>query len=478
MSFSGNDRLIKGIAFEKAVIEVLKEDNKFLVTDYDLHDVKYKFSQYNDYDKMRINEFRHNQNRFDAYASNVLNLSCFEMGVIRSKRIFILIKESRNTIYFIDELLHLDADVTLDEETCIILILSNSIKDTYKQRIIAGSKCRWIFIEQKILLRNTIIKNVLKRFDEYIIEKDNVLIKDYYSNISKLNNKYSFALGAGCSVNSNISDWNSLSEALGYELLYNLVDDKDSAYKNMHITNEINNKIFNCYEKNSALDAIYVSYMSSPSVKKNDYYDAIKKVLYMSYDSPNDANKALMTSINKCIKRNNIKEIMTYNFDSVLEQNYDNSYKSKANEIANAQTRIGSCTVYHVHGYIPYDYNGKTEVKSFIFTDGEYYDNMMNPDSNCNTIQSKLLENYNVIFVGVSFVDSNMKERLRIRKMKGCTNEIFAFLKLPEFEGKGTEIKIMESKYKLIQQNYFDTLGVKILWVKDFNEIPTRIDSF
>ena len=33
-------------------------------------------------------------------------------------------------------------------------------------------------------------------------------------------------MGAGCSRNSHISDWNTLSEALEYELLYSIVDTK------------------------------------------------------------------------------------------------------------------------------------------------------------------------------------------------------------------------------------------------------------
>ena len=40
-------------------------------------------------------------------------------------------------------------------------------------------------------------------------------------------------MGAGCSRNSHISDWNTLSEALGYELLYSIVDTKESEYHNL-----------------------------------------------------------------------------------------------------------------------------------------------------------------------------------------------------------------------------------------------------
>ena len=70
-----------------------------------------------------------------------------------------------------------------------------------------------------------------------------------------------------------------------------------------------------------------------------------------------------------------------------------------------------------------------------------------------------------------------MKERLRERMMQAYSNKVFAFLKLPKFDGKGTEIKVMESKYKFIQQTYFDSLGVKILWVNEYDDIPKEIDK-
>ena len=101
---------------------------------------------------------------------------------------------------------------------------------------------------------------------------------------------------------------------------------------------------------------------------------------------------------------------------------------------------------------IPFvDYDGKIDVANFIFTDKEYYDNMFKPNSFSNTSQSIILNNKNVIFVGVSFTDSNMKEILRKRVSNGYSNIIFTFLKLPNFDFESINKKLMENKYKLIQ---------------------------
>ena len=354
-----------------------------------------------------------------------------------------------------------------------MLIISGKKQEWFKT---IKYNCNIIIIDSENLKNNTIIKKVLNSYEDYLAEKNNILIDDNYFSFFNLKNNISFALGAGCSIDSNISDWNRLSEILGFELLYSIVNTKDSVYKNMFITNELNKKIFSCYEKKSALDVIYQSYITSPSLNEFDYFSTIKRALYMMYNSPDDANTKLMDSINGCIVRKKMKSIISYNFDSVLEQNYNNYYKSTKKEIENAKTKIGMCDVYHVHGFIPYDYDEKTFVTNLVFTDKEYYENMINTSNNCNSIQREILLNNNIIFVGVSFTDENLKMLLRERMSCKYHNEIYGFIKLPEFDVNDRESLLIKNKYKMIQETYFRSLGVKILWIDDYTEIPEKID--
>lgn len=130
-----------------------------------------------------------------------------------------------------------------------------------------------------------------------------------------------------------------------------------------------------------------------------------------------------------------------------------------------------------MHGYIPYDYTGSCDVRNFVFTDNEYYENMMDDKNFCNKTQRKILKNYNTVFVGVSFTDQNMKEILRDRIKTGSSTLLFGFLRLPSFSLAGTGKELIKNKYKFIQQCYFDSLGVKIIWVDDFDDIPKKIDG-
>ena len=458
MDIFNNEKLIKAMAFEKAVIEVLKKDNPQL---------KENYSSYEKFDgKTRL------YHQYNAVIFNTLKLNCFNMDNIYAERIAIEIKAGATP----REILRRFVIREEDNFDAIVFILASKRQSVIKETI-SSQKCRIYFIFKEDLVNNNDIKGVLNNFDRYITREKNIVIEDNYPLLQKTTSNLSFAMGAGCSKNSHISDWNTLSEALGYELLYSIMDTKESKYKTKIITDTLNTSIFSCFDKNSALDAIYNSFMKLSSTGQQDYWLSIKRVLYMNYDSPKDAKQPLIDAIVSCIKRKNIDAVINYNFDSVVEQNIDHKYKSTNHEVQSSVTSMIGCNIYHVHGYIPFDYDGKVDVANFIFTDKEYYDNMSNPISFSNTTQSTILNTKNVIFVGVSFTDSNMKEILRKRVSTGFSNIIFAFLKLPNFDFEGINKKLMENKYKLIQQCYFDSLGVKILWVDNFDEIPKQINS-
>lgn len=451
------DYFVKSLAFEKAVLEVLKRDNPELLENY--------------YEEEQINGIKRRY-QYDAVISKMLNLRVFGQESIYANRIAIEIKYSFPSFerirYFIS-----CAENKFD--TIVFIIAAKNRNGIYK--VSDNTKCKIKFIFLEDLINCNEIRKLIENFDNYIVEENNIIIPDNYGILKKTKENIAFALGAGCSRESHISDWNTLCEALGYEMMYKIIDTKSSEYKNKIIADELNKRVFSCFDKNSALDAIYNSFISGNIRGQRDYWMSIKNVLYMNYESPIDAKQPLMNSIVKCIKRRNIEAVINYNFDSVLEQNFTFEYKSTPREIQSCITHVNNCKIYHVHGYIPFDYDGKVDINIFIFTDKEYYENMMNSNSFCNVEQTNILFQKNVIFVGVSFTDSNMKEILRKRMSFEHSNEIFAFLKLPNFDYDGINKKLIENQYKIIQQRYFDSLGVKILWVNDFSEIPARIDN-
>ncbi len=452
--------MLKELAYEKAIMEILKTDNPNLEEFYTINE------RIDNYTRKVI---------YDAFIPDRLILNAFDKDIIIAHRIVIEIKTGRVSDNYCQYFVNRAKENGFD---AIVFIFTSQEYSPKRVKEISQD-VKVFFIYKNDLIKNPIMKEIFNSYKKYLSQERNIIIENNFPLLEKTKTDLAFALGAGCSRDSNISDWETLSKALGYELLYKIIEDEESAYKRKLVTDELTDKIFGCYDKNSALDAIYNGFMelSSNNPDQYDYWQSIKSVLYMAYDSPIDAQKPLMNSIVSCIKRRGIDTVINYNFDSVLEQNYNPKYKSNSNEIKNSITQIGHCTINHVHGYIPYDYNSKDIVSNFIFIDKEYYDNMLSSNSFTNTTQEHVFNNKNVIFVGVSFVDSNMKEILRKRKSNGYKNIIFAILKLPEFGFNGTNNILMKNKYKLIQECYFNSLGVKILWVDSFEEIPGIIDT-
>ena len=444
------DTLVKVITFENTIKELIQSQND-----------NYYWDKY--FDKKRNYYKRH----FDCFLPFGMKIK--ELNINIEGNVAVEIKYNLNK-RILDNYVSLAQDENI--KTLVFFVYQNVKTETFKY---INQEIEIKIYDKNELYPVSPFSKMYDDFNEFILENDD---EDKYLKELKNNDNLnlSFALGAGCSIDANISNWATLSKALGYELLYSILDNDESAYFNMMIAKTISESIFSSFDKTSALDAIQNLYETKET--KIEYYKSLQKVLYMSYDSPNDANTTLMEAICKCIKRRSIYELLTYNFDSVLEQALDYKYVSKNSEVESSIIDVNNIKIYHVHGYIPYDYKGKTEVNNFVFTDKDYYENTKNEYNFTNTTQKNLFNKYNVIFVGVSFTDGNLKEILRKRIISGENmHQLYAFYKLPDFEKKGREQKIIETKYKILQQSYFDTLGIKIIWIKDYKEIPNKINS-
>ena len=322
-----------------------------------------------------------------------------------------------------------------------------------------------------------------------------LFLNDYVSYLSKISNlenvlrinpsKLLFALGAGCSIDANIGSWQQLNDALSFELLASEDNYGLTNYGSKDINENVLNALANNFDKNSLID-IAIRKKKGEDDKTSKYFQYVHDILYMNYDESSlDYKTNTLVSISNCIKRINMKKIITYNFDSTLEKNINSNYRSNANEVKSSESIVsygkGEVEIFHAHGYLPYDYDGITHVSDFILSDTDYYLNSSNDEGLPNSIQSDCFKYYDVIFIGCSFNDSNIKQIL-LSLEKNRKNRIYAIIKVPSFEElskacKKKEVNISVLKYKMLLNNYLDYYGVKIIWIKDFDEIPTILDN-
>ena len=314
----------------------------------------------------------------------------------------------------------------------------------------------------------------------------------YLSLVSKLNNvltinpsKLSFFLGAGCSVDANIGEWQQLNDALSFELLSSEDNYGLTNYGSKEVNESVVEALSRNFDRNSLVD-IAVRKKKKEVSKTLDYFKYVHDILYMNYDETKfDYKTNVLESISNCIKRIKMKKIVTYNFDSTLEKNLNDNYRACNDEVKNSKSCIMSddvnIEIFHVHGYLPYDYDGVTIAGNFILSDIDFYLNSKDSNGVPNLIQTNILNSNDVIFIGCSFNDSNIKQIL-LSLDENRNNRIYAIMKIPSFKEliigqRKKEIEISSLKYKTLLNNYLNYYGVKIIWVNDFKEIPAILDQ-
>ena len=341
------------------------------------------------------------------------------------------------------------------------------------------SKIFVVFRKQLFGLTNT-LDLFLSDYVGYLsnaIKIDNVLI----INPSKL----VFALGAGCSIDAHIGNWQQLCDALSFELLSSEDNYGLTNYGSKNVNENLLNALSNNFDKNSLID-IAIRKKKNKDDKTLDYFKYVHDILYMNYDETRfDYMTSTLVSISDCIRRIKMKNVITYNFDSTLEKNINNNYRSTSNEVSLSKSCVayesGKVDIYHVHGYLPYDYDGNSKVGNFILSDTDYYLNVLDDKGSSNHIQRSLFNKKDVIFIGCSFNDSNIKQVL-LSLNENRTNRIYAIMKSPSFndliEGnKNKEANVSILKYKTLINNYLSYYGVKVIWIKDYRDISTIMNN-
>lgn len=437
-----NEIQMKALAFENLIISLLKETNKEFFKD----------------------------KRYDFYTEGSIDLSAFNMGVICGSKIVVEIRYQSNSNTPLKTFQHIYSRLKNDGIDKIILIAPCNLPERYYLTDV-------VFIGIKQLITNEKFKLFFENF-RLFLSLEGSKANTETEKIHFRKNYITFALGAGVSIPSNISNWETLCRSLGYELFFSNVDEEDyTKFMKNTIVQIVNDSLFQEMDKSFALDSFVDYYLLSGKRTNSDYYYALYKILYSNFDVINDCNTPLLNSIKRCINKYSIQELLTYNFDSVVESAIDKKYQSQKSEILQSITNVKGVKIYHVHGYIPFDYSKGIKVNNLILTDEDFYNNAQKKKSFANITQFNILCKYDVFFVGCSFVDSNLKEILKTRMNSPHSNNLYAFMKIPNFELNGQINNIAIAKYKIVKETYLRRLGVEVFWVNKFEDIPREISN-
>lgn len=317
-------------------------------------------------------------------------------------------------------------------------------------------------------------------------EKRNVVIKEAKEVLGKGN--CVLFLGAGVGMSANMPSWNQLLKDLMGEVK-KLKGETLDAFKELssHVLDECGNSYL-----------VMCRYLQT-AIKLHDdklnFSDLIQKHLYGKKEP-----SKLLDDLAKIVQQRKTEEILTYNFDDLLEQyliklglqeGKDFITISKDAEI-NGNEML---PIYHVHGVIPE--KGPSDI--VVFSEEEYHKRYSNPFHWSNIEQLHALSRKHCFFIGLSMTDPNLRRLLdAARQINQTDNEChYAFLKRQKLEqyclahmvdackyvhisGSLIDKKKQQDIYSLnytVIECIFRDLGVKVIWFEDFNDLPSLIEE-
>lgn len=277
-----------------------------------------------------------------------------------------------------------------------------------------------------------------KEEQEIAINKANKL---FYSG------KNTFFLGAGVSSSAGLPSWD--------KLLQSMIKQSSQCDNSEDYSNNLNKDSDN----SSIIKGRYIKMLYNND--DNNFVTSIKNALNVSAN-----NSLLIRNIGNAIKTKRINQIITYNYDDLIENELDLS-GINFTSISKSERLIGdSLPIYHVHGYIPIiRKNRKYNPNDVRLSEDSYHEIYKDSYHWSNVIQLYALNNSTCFFIGLSMKDPNLRRLLDISTKRGDESIYhFAFLKRDEF----TQHKLTE--------NIFREMEVQIIWFEEFNELPHLIN--
>jgi hypothetical protein len=179
-----------------------------------------------------------------------------------------------------------------------------------------------------------------------------------------------------------------------------------------------------------------------------------------------------------------VHAIVNYNFDDLLEE------KLKEESVRCKTVRSGSDTVpaqtlpcYHVHGvlpladsiprYTPPRFRTKATGK-IVFSEDEYHQEYADAYRWSNMTQVGLLGRYIGLFVGLSMEDPNIRRLVDVTHRQYPDAPNYAILPRRKALGPLGDSKkcVLRNLFETVETSSFSKIGVKVIWVDTYDEIP------
>ncbi len=288
-------------------------------------------------------------------------------------------------------------------------------------------------------------------------------------------------LGAGVSIDGGIPLWETLIKVLHIYMLNRLTKDKSLSFEEKKMIKEL---AFNNEMESPLLQMRYIK----AAFQNDEYYQLVHSALYGQKKNIN-INTELLNAIAKiCTPQRaycGVKSIITYNFDNLLEMKL--AQKDIQHHVIYSERgrqMVDKLNVYHVHGYLPMNMDEISLEPNLIFSEEDYHRVYRDAFSWSNLAQLNALRENTCLFIGCSLTDPNLRRLLDVAARNGESPRHYAFIKKKKTKDKkhgGRTNKDILKIYQTIDDNiqtaYYRELGLNIIWVDEFGEIPEILNT-
>ena len=269
----------------------------------------------------------------------------------------------------------------------------------------------------------------------------------------------SLFLGAGVSMAAGLPGWNTLlermlSETNGYQDHLDSTD-LDNISNACGFSSIVLGRFVKAYHENHG----------SSNLSKDKFIAIIRNALYKDFDINQKSD--LLCQLTRLIKTGYISEVITYNFDNILETYLENDniecypiFKNNA-----PQQRF---PIYHVHGFIPQQ-KEDLDTPMPVLSEEQYHEVYANAYNWGNIEQLHALNRTTCFFIGLSMNDPNLRRILEISHHEADEQERhYVFL------SRQTKFKTEKKDkcYQYVQTKILNRLGLNVIWYDKHDELP------
>src|SRR5262245_8547160 len=146
----------------------------------------------------------------------------------------------------------------------------------------------------------------------------------------------------------------------------------------------------------------------------------------------------------------------------------------------------GRINTYHVHGFFQFRKDKQKSDQEApdirVFTEREYFDFFNRPNSFFNYTFLYSLRQYSLLFIGMSLTEENVRRLLHYSRNE--RRESYEKEKVSSAEADRRSMRhyaiqkdTRSDSLNTITETSLLRLGVRVLWVNEFGEIPTRLGN-